>query len=38
MPPIDSFKLKKITLNLTFSNEKAKNGLGCKPTDVLSNF
>lgn len=36
--PINSFKLKKITESLTFSNEKAKRELGWEPLDVLDNF
>jgi len=36
--PINSFKLKKITKSLTFSNEKARRELGWKPTNVLDNF
>jgi len=36
--PINSFKLKKITESLTFSNEKAKRELNWKPINVLDNF
>lgn len=36
--PINSFKLKKITESLTFSNEKAKKELGWHPVNVLDNF
>ncbi len=36
--PINSFKLKKITESLTFSNEKAKKELGWKPIHVLENL
>lgn len=36
--PINSFKLKKITRNLTFSNEKAKRELGWRPLSVIENF
>lgn len=36
--PINSVRLEKIIKSLTFSNEKIKNELGFKPTDVLSNF
>ncbi len=36
--PINSSKLKKITESLTFSNEKAKNELGWKPSNVLENY
>lgn len=36
--PINSYKLKKITESLTFSNEKAMRELGWKPTNVLENF
>lgn len=36
--PINSFRLKKITESLTFSNEKAKRELGWKPLNVLENF
>ena len=36
--PINTYKLQKITKDLTFSNEKIKRELGYEPTDVLSNF
>ena len=36
--PINTYKLKKITKGLTFSNEKIKKELGFEPLDVLSNF
>ncbi|MDR0977021.1 MAG: NAD-dependent epimerase/dehydratase family protein [Prevotellaceae bacterium] len=36
--PINSLKLKKIVLPLTFSNEKAKRELNWEPLDVLNNF
>lgn len=36
--PINSFKLKKITESLTFSNEKANRELGWQPLNVLENF
>lgn len=36
--PINSLKLDKITKSLTFSNKKAINVLGWKPTSVLENF
>lgn len=36
--PINSFKLKKITESLTFSNEKAKRELDWQPINVLDNF
>ena len=36
--PINSFKLKKITESLTFSNEKAKRELNWKPINVLDNY
>lgn len=36
--PINSFKLKKITESLTFSNEKAKRELNWQPLSVLENF
>jgi len=36
--PINSFKLKKITKSLTFSNEKIKKELNWKPLDVIENF
>jgi nucleoside-diphosphate-sugar epimerase len=36
--PINSFKLKKITESLTFSNEKAIRELGWQPMSVLDNF
>ena len=36
--PINSYKLEKMTKNLTFSNEKAVRELGWKPMNVLENF
>lgn len=36
--PINSYKLDKITKNLTFSNEKACTELGWKPLDVIKNY
>ena len=36
--PFNSFKLKKITTSLTFSNEKALHELGWEPLNVLENF
>jgi len=36
--PINSNKLDKITKSLTFSNKKARLGLGWVPTNVLENF
>lgn len=36
--PINSFKLRKITESLTFSNEKAKRELNWEPVNVLDNF
>lgn len=36
--PINSYKLEKMTKSLTFSNEKARKGLGWEPLDVLSNY
>ena len=36
--PINSYKLEKMTKNLTFSNEKAKHELGWEPLDVLENY
>lgn len=36
--PINSFKLKKITESLTFSNEKVKRELNWQPINVLDNF
>ena len=36
--PINSYKLKKMTKSLTFSNEKARRELGWEPLDVLENF
>ncbi|MEA4967319.1 MAG: NAD-dependent epimerase/dehydratase family protein [Bacteroidaceae bacterium] len=36
--PINSWKLKKITESLTFSNEKAKRELNWQPINVLDNF
>ena len=36
--PINSYKLEKMTQNLTFSNEKARKELCWKPLDVLDNY
>lgn len=36
--PINTFRLKKLTNSLTFSNEKVKRELGWKPLDVLENY
>lgn len=36
--PINSYKLEKMTMSLTFSNEKAKHELGWEPLDVLENY
>ena len=36
--PINSYKLDKMTKNLTFSNEKARRELGWEPLDVLENY
>jgi nucleoside-diphosphate-sugar epimerase len=36
--PINSYKLEKMTKNLTFSNEKACKELGWEPLDVLENY
>lgn len=36
--PINSFKLRKITESLTFSNEKAKRELDWQPINVLDSF
>lgn len=36
--PINSYKLEKMTQNLTFSNEKARRELGWEPLDVLDNY
>ena len=36
--PINSYKLKKMTKSLTFSNEKARRELGWEPMDVLTNY
>ena len=36
--PINSYKLKKMTRSLTFSNEKARKELDWEPLDVLSNY
>ena len=36
--PINSYKLEKMTKNLTFSNEKARRELCWKPLDVLANY
>ena len=36
--PINSYKLKKMTKSLTFSNEKVRRELGWEPMDVLENY
>lgn len=36
--PINSYKLRKMTESLTFSNEKAKRELSWEPLDVLTNY
>lgn len=36
--PINSYKLDKMTMSLTFSNEKARRVLGWEPLDVLENY
>lgn len=36
--PINSYKLKKMTQSLTFSNEKVRKELGWEPLDVLTNY
>lgn len=36
--PINSYKLRKMTESLTFSNEKARRELGWEPLDVLTNY
>lgn len=36
--PINSYKLEKMTKNLTFSNEKARTELGWEPLDVLEYY
>ena len=36
--PLNSYKLEKMTKNLTFSNEKARKELGWEPLDVLTNY
>ena len=36
--PINTYKLKKMTESLTFSNEKARKELGWEPLDVLTNY
>lgn len=36
--PINSYKLKKMTKSLTFSNEKARHVLDWEPLDVLENY
>lgn len=36
--PFNSYRLTKMTESLTFSNEKAKQELGWKPLDVLTNY
>ena len=36
--PINSYKLEKMTMSLTFSNEKARHELNWEPLDVLDNY
>ena len=36
--PINSYKLEKMTMSLTFSNEKARHELNWEPLDVLENY
>ena len=36
--PINSYKLEKMTKNLTFSNDKARKELNWEPLDVLTNY
>lgn len=36
--PINSYKLEKMTKDLTFSNEKARKELGWEPLDVLTHY
>ena len=36
--PINTYKLKKMTESLTFSNEKARRDLNWEPLDVLTNY
>lgn len=36
--PINTYKLEKMTKNLTFSNEKARSVLGWEPLDVLEHY
>jgi nucleoside-diphosphate-sugar epimerase len=36
--PINSYKLQKMTKNLTFSNEKVRKELNWEPLDVLENY
>jgi nucleoside-diphosphate-sugar epimerase len=36
--PINTYKLKKMTQSLTFSNEKARKELNWEPLDVLTNY
>ncbi len=36
--PINTYKLEKMTKNLTFSNDKARKELGWEPLDVLTNY
>lgn len=36
--PINSYKLEKMTKDLTFSNKKARKELGWEPLDVLTNY
>lgn len=36
--PINTYKLKKMTRSLTFSNDKARRELGWEPLDVLENY
>jgi len=35
---VSSYKLEKMTKDLTFSNEKARKELGWEPLDVLSHY
>lgn len=36
--PINTYKLEKMTMSLTFSNEKARHELNWEPLDVLDNY
>ena len=36
--PINSYKLEKMTKNLTISNDKARKELNWEPLDVLTNY